>query len=285
MTLDELEAKLDANTPEAQALWNTLARGAQMYSTPLFALSKTAQGDLLKLAGSGTLLAKGDTQYILTAAHVWHEMLKSADYVGVTLREVYDHTCLLETASIVPYGPERPASWGAWGPDLILLGIPAVRVGEIKAFKVFYEMDAGLSAMVTYDRNETYLLAGTPVVLGSYTQNHASVQLLGMWVGTPQLYTHEGWDYFDVKAALHPPSEANTFGGVSGGGLWRVQIYSAPETDRVESAVALEGVAFYELGTTKGEGIIRCHGIQSIREALDKFGSPEPPETSATISS
>jgi hypothetical protein len=29
MTLDELEAKLDAKTPEAQAIWMTLARAAQ----------------------------------------------------------------------------------------------------------------------------------------------------------------------------------------------------------------------------------------------------------------
>jgi hypothetical protein len=71
MNLEELEAKLDAKTPEAQVLWDALARGAQMYSTPLFAVSKTAQGDWLRLAGSGTLLARDDTHYILTAAHVW----------------------------------------------------------------------------------------------------------------------------------------------------------------------------------------------------------------------
>jgi hypothetical protein len=65
MTIDELEAKLDAKTPEAQAIWMTLARNAQMYSTPLFALSKTPQGDVLELAGSGTFLAKEDDHYIL----------------------------------------------------------------------------------------------------------------------------------------------------------------------------------------------------------------------------
>jgi hypothetical protein len=268
MTLEELEAKLDAKTPESQSLWNSLARGAQMYSTPLFSVSKTARGDVLKLAGSGTLFAKVDAHYILTAAHVWHEMLKHADHVGVTLREVYDHTCLLQVDSIVAYEPEHPASWTAWGPDIVLLRIPEVRVGEIKAFKVFYEMDAALKGLVTHDRNETYVLIGTPIALGSYTQNHASVQLLAMWVGTPKLHIHEGWDYFDVKAALHPPSETSTFGGVSGGGLWRVQIYNPPGTERIDAAVVLEGVAFYELGTTKGEGMIRCHGVESIRKAL-----------------
>lgn len=269
MTIEELEAAIFAKTPEADQLWMTFAREAQMYSTPLFALVKTPQGDLLKLAGSGTLLAKGNHHYILTAAHVWHEVLKEADFVGVTLRETYDHTCLIETSSIVAHEPEHPAKWSEWGPDVILLQLPAVRVGEIKAFKVFYEMDAGRKAMVTCDRNETYLLAGTPEVLGSYTQNHASVQLLAMWVGNPQPYTRAGWDYFDVEAALHPPSEAKTFGGVSGGGLWRVQIYADPDTGKIASKMTLEGVAYYELGTKDGKGVIRCHGVQSIHRALD----------------
>ena len=269
MTIEELEAAIFAKTAESEELWRTFAREAQMYSTPLFALLKTPQGDLLKLAGSGTLLMKGNNHYILTAGHVWYEVLKGSDFVGVTLRETYDHTCLIETASIVANEPVHPAEWGQWGPDFILLQIPAVRVGEIKAFKVFYEMDAGLKAMVTCDRNETYLLVGTPEVLGSYTQNHASVQLLAMWVGNPQLYTRDGWDYFDVEATLHPPSEVKTFGGVSGGGLWRVQIYSQPDTGGITSRMALEGLAFYELGTKNGKGMIRCHGVQSIRKALD----------------
>jgi hypothetical protein len=269
MTIEELEAVIFAKTAEAEELWKTFARAAHMYSTPLFALVKAPQGDLLKLAGSGTLLMKGNHHYILTAAHVWHEVLKHSDFVGVTLREIFDHTCLIETSSIVAHEPEHPAKWGEWGPDVIVLQIPSVRVGEIKAFKVFYEMDAGLKAMVTCDRNETFLLAGTPAVLGSYTKSHASVQLLAMWVGSPQLYTRGGWDYFDVEAALHPSSEANTFGGVSGGGLWRVQIYSQPDTGQITSRMTLEGLAFYELDTKNGKGVIRCHGVQSILKALE----------------
>jgi hypothetical protein len=166
------------------------------------------------------------------------------------------------------FGPERPAAWKEWGPDIILLRIPDIKVGEIKAFKVFYEMKAARSGLVTCDRNETYLLVGTPEVLGSYSQNHASVELIGMWVGMPELYTHDQWDYFDTQAALRPPSNATTFGGVSGGGLWRVQIHHSPESGRIESKVVLEGVAFYEFGTANGKGIVRCHGTQSIEKTL-----------------
>ncbi len=108
MTIEELEASLDAKTPESETLWRRFARDAQICSTPLFSLSKASGGDVLRLAGSGTLLAHDESHYILTAAHVWHEVLKHADFVGVTLREVYDHTCLLEVSTILTYGPERP---------------------------------------------------------------------------------------------------------------------------------------------------------------------------------
>ena len=38
-------------------------------------------------------------------------------------------------------------------------------------------------AMVNGNRNEAYLLMGTPEVLGTYTPQHASVQIHGMWDG------------------------------------------------------------------------------------------------------
>ena len=35
--------------------------------------------------------------------------------------------------------------------------------------------------------------------------------------------------------------------------------------------MTLEGLAFYEFGTKNGKGVIRCHGAQSIRKALDQL--------------
>jgi hypothetical protein len=270
MTADEMDEMLHADTPEATGIWESIARGGQLYSTPLFSLKQTAAGDLLELAGSGTYLRKGERYFILTAAHVWHEMLKDSDFVGVTLREVDDPRCLIETNAISPRGPARPAVWNDLGPDIIALEIPSSRVGEIKAFRGFYEMDGGLKAMVNIDRSEAYLLVGTPCELGTFTQTHASVQLIGLWDGAPKTFKAGEWDYVDFKARLHPDTPAGSFGGVSGGGLWRVQIYPHPETGEVESTVALEGVAFWEHGTSGGQGMIRCHGVESVQKILEQ---------------
>jgi hypothetical protein len=49
--VDELEATLDAKKRDAEELWKRLDRDAQMYSTPLFSVKKTDQGDVLKAGG------------------------------------------------------------------------------------------------------------------------------------------------------------------------------------------------------------------------------------------
>jgi hypothetical protein len=239
-----------------------------MYTVALFALSASPQGDILTLAGTGTLVADGTAHYILTAAHVWHEVLKQADKLGISLRENVDHRCLMDIATIVPSGPAKAHSWNEWGPDLIFLRIPEVRVGEIEAFRVFYGLGTGKQVPLKGEHIQTYLLVGTPHVLGTFEQNHAGVHIMGFWVGLPTYHTHEGLDYFDARASFPPPSNAKSFGGVSGGGLWKVQIYGEASSDKIASRATLEGVAFYEVNVADGTGTIRCHGPESIRLAL-----------------
>lgn len=38
--------------------------------------------------------------------------------------------------------------------------------------------------------------------------------------------------------------------------------------NRIELKVALEGVAFYTIGTADGKGIVRCHGESLVQEAV-----------------
>jgi hypothetical protein len=264
MTLDELDAK----TPEATEQWNRIARDSWIYTVTLFALSTPPTGDVLTLAGTGTLIAYKDAHYILTAAHVWHNALKKADHVGITLRETYDHTCLMDPATIVASGPPVPSDWTEWGPDIVFLRIPAVRVGEIKVFRVFYSLASEEKSLFKGEHTEARLLLGTPEALGTYKKNHASVQMTPFWVAPPTCSMHNAFDYLDVNARLPPPSDVNSFGGVSGGGLWRVKVYSDPATGEIHSEAILNGVAFWAYEVKGGAGTVRCHGPESIRVAL-----------------
>jgi hypothetical protein len=59
-------------------------------------ISASPDGEVLTLAGTGTLVTDGKTHYNLTAAHVWHDVLKRTEKVGISLREDLDSQCLME---------------------------------------------------------------------------------------------------------------------------------------------------------------------------------------------
>jgi GTPase-associated system helical domain len=57
----------------------------------------------------------------------------------------------------------------------------------------------------------------------------------------------------------HWTTYANTFHGVP----------LAVVRGMLLSTIALEGVAFWELGTSGGKGVVRCHGLASVRKILE----------------
>ncbi|WP_263358639.1 hypothetical protein [Acidicapsa ligni] len=143
-----------------------------------------------------------------------------------------------------------------------------MRVGEIKAFRVFYSLPSEDKSLFKDEHVEAGLLLGTPEALGTYKKNHASVQMTPFWVAPPICYVENGFDYLDVNARLPPPSDVNSFGGVSGGGLWRIKVYSDPTNGEIHSEAILNGVAFWAYEVKGGAGRVRCHGSESIRVAL-----------------
>src|SRR5260370_39465343 len=69
--LAELEAALKADTDLRQRIVRSIGSA----SVALFALVDDHGKHLLELAGSGTLVIVKGVHYILTAAHVWEEVL------------------------------------------------------------------------------------------------------------------------------------------------------------------------------------------------------------------
>lgn len=281
MTLDELEKLLDINDPGAMEHWNKIVRDTGMYTVALFAQLDSSSGDVLALAGTGTLVVVADEHYILTAHHVWDKVLRGARAVGVSLREHDDHRYFMDVRAIIPSGLPNPVKWGEWGPDLVFLRIPPAYVGDIEAFRVFYRLPEPQTQKVVVDSLETRLLMGTPHDLGEFTQTHADVQILALNVREPAICERDGIDYLDVEARPVPTIQVRSFGGFSGGGLWTVDVYSHPTTGKIDSVAKLEGVAFYELDVKDGHGIIRCHGRKSIDAALS--GLVAAPDTSSSV--
>jgi hypothetical protein len=266
MTLTELDEALDISNPTSRVEWDKIARDSAIHAVALFAESQWSTEVRPALAGSGTLVAVGNSHYILTAAHVWEE-LKRAKRLGISLILTgEDHSFMIDTNVIVPHEPGIPAAWTEWGPDIVFLRIPPIFVGSIEARRVFYRLPEENSLFVHANRHEAFLLLGAP---GGLTQEHWSAQLQAMWTQLPVLQEREGYDYLDVQSRLPVPATWNiSFKGVSGGGLWKVQVYGDSSTGKIDSKAILQGVAFWQHGVQCGSGFIRCLGPETIRMVM-----------------
>ena len=155
-----------------------------------------------------------------------------------------------------------------WGPDIVYLRIPPAFVGTIKAYRVFYPLDVP-SRVVSGSRVfESRLLEGTPAAYGAVKGAHGEVQIIGCIAWPIESHLKGEYDYIDVEAHLVKLAEGENFGGVSGGGLWKVLIYNDPVTGKIDSEAILEGVAFWQISVENGRGLIRCHGLKSIQAAM-----------------
>ena len=72
----------------------------------------------LALAGTGTLVVVDKVHFILTARHVWDEVLSKADQIGLTLKPEIDHKYGVARKEFAVFGLPKPAEWNEWGPDL-----------------------------------------------------------------------------------------------------------------------------------------------------------------------
>jgi len=268
--MSDVEEIMASLAEESSGLRDRIVRDIGSFTVALFAVSGARDGDHLSLAGTGTLLvAIADSHFILTAAHVWEEVLRPAPMVGITLKENVDHRSLMKTSEIVAFGLQKPDTWGEWGPDLAFLRVPHERVGSISVYRVFYSLTKPRQSVPDVEHVETLVLMGTPAALGAFTQTHADLEIHGLFMQVDALpRIHGNLDYLDFDVDVSFPGVPEEFGGVSGGGLWRIQIYRSPSTGEIDWVKPLEGVAFHQSDLSNGHRMIRCHGPHSIRASM-----------------
>jgi hypothetical protein len=266
-SLDTIRALLVGEPVEPSEEWLQILHQLKWSAVGIVAVFETKDGQQVEQAGSGTLVAIDDARYVLTAAHVWDGVLKDASAMGFTMRLGRDlpSKFLIDIKAISRFALRRKRPWDQWGPDMILLRIPPQLCGTVEAFKVFYNLSAPKPTIETPDFIETWALLGAPQILGDFAQAHAHLHGRAFQVSLAQSHHHDGFDYVDVVA--HWPSKETppNFGGVSGGGLWRVRIFATPTTGTIDCTITLEGMAFYHLGNEGEQDTIRCHGPASLQ--------------------
>jgi hypothetical protein len=108
-------------------------------------------------------------------------------------------------------------------------------------------------------------------VVGEKTErrnNHVVLNAFALLGTSPQVLERDGYDYVDLRSSRSlEPKTPNSFGGVSGSGLWGFTIAKYPGSRFELLDFQLAGVAFYQMPETEaGIVAVRYHRPRSIYE-------------------
>ena len=229
--------------------------------------------------GSGTLVRHGNHFGILTAAHVIRAMKKLKRSYVVVPRCGAGHLRIDHDAIELPHTPVPEIE--SDGPDIGFVRLSASAVDLLKS--VFSFINLEYHAKLYEDEKlppEHYVWVemGYPKELGNVWRDEdkrtttTQVYCLAATGTVDQIVERDGFDYFDSKVEyVHDSTLPASFAGVSGAGLWRVQLRQVRGEIRIKERF-LAGVVFFEFRQEGRVSYIRSHGSKSIYEyVLPKF--------------
>jgi len=253
----------------------TIARRVADHTIGFLRLTEDHDGKNAVPAGTGTLVQIDDMRGILTAAHVLTD-LPNEGLVGLVrfLDKEEQHQQLKLDMGKTQKILLGSAPFTEWGPDVAFLRMPfdtAGTLGATNTYVNFIKTREGPSQL-----GPRYFDAVVGEI-GEWTEDlspkRADTRLKGVRAlfatgNIVRTFDRDGLDYFDLElvheTGFTPP---NSYGGMSGGGLWRCYIDEAlPPT--ILHAVRLHGVAFWQNDLDETVRVIRCHGPKSVYGAL-----------------
>lgn len=269
MSLDTIEAIITKPNAEFVEEQVKIVKSISMYSVAIFSISGTGGEERLRFVGTGTLVYHNGDHHILTALHVWEEGFSHNSKLAISLRNGVYHRFSMDRETIIPVGLPKPKKWTEAGPDLVLLRIPDIHVGTIKANKVFYNLSIGEPSPPNVECIQARFLIGVPACLGTFSQKTARIGFRGFHVGVRQVP-----GFIEALVNVGDLPSPQSLQGVSGGGLWKVLLYESSPGGPVESIPILEGVAFFEFHPEDNTRVIRCHDIETIRSLAGDHQRP-----------
>jgi hypothetical protein len=239
-------------------------------------------------AGSGILVTVGAVAGILTAAHVVKNL---PDRGQLALMRFPSNPALIQKQTIDMAMAEKlviaDGYGGPTGPDLGFVRLPMVNVGNLRASNSFLNLGVRHAVELPAHKGEACVDAVVGVV-AEWTKElpparpstrMKSFELLFCAGTVTSKYQSGEFDLCtfqpDFEEGKEPPK---SYGGVSGGGLWRT--YFIPDGSNHVIENRLVGIAFYEFPSADGPKGIICHGPRSIYErAIGKIKEVWPQET------
>jgi len=165
-----------------------------------------------------------------------------------------------------------------FGPDLALIVLPpSGMLNEIRGRRSFYPLASEPDVKLTDALHDTGFVAFCGFPASTQKQDEPTlgftemIQLGGFaFLTGPEKYDDNNeWDYFELGVGREEMGEVgDSFGGVSGGGVWRVPVYRKkgdPKGAEYYQNRTLAGVAFYEENhLPDGRFFVRTHGPKSL---------------------
>ena len=237
---------------------------------------ETPSGSVPQLQGSGTLIQVAGRYAILTAEHVVRELPKTGR-LGLLLQPSR-HDFTIDTNGL-RYVSIARGDIDSEGPDLGAVILSSETASSIGAIKQFWNLTSHRDAML---QNPPILNSGfwiangfpdTEKAIEADTEDGSRVMRYMNFngVGGPR----EPWvvgdhDYYSFPVVPHDLyGIPRDFGGMSGGGLWQVEIRRPSGGEFSVVRKHLSGVVFYQVRTAEDVALI-CHGRKSVYDfALD----------------
>jgi len=236
------------------------------------------------LLGSGVLVSVGNTRAILTACHVIEVMKEPREKrtLGLLFAD-RSESHAVDPSAIgllkIARGTKNPD-----GPDLgaVVLAPHTSILSSMKANKVFFNLDKRRERML---QSPPRLRDGIWAAQGFVSQltnvkpaegegpAQVKMQAVTAFGCNDAVIRRGGYDYLDYFAdpadSRPTPTPPNSWGGMSGGGLWQILLNQGGDQVGHERPL-LSGIMFYELPTGGRIQHIRCHGPKSLYEQVFK---------------
>ncbi len=260
-------------TVAEQSLWDGVVESIGDMTVGFVSVTRRDNEEVGEPAGTGTLVLIDGMRGILTASHVLAHLPRNGQVGLVRFRDKPDDfqrtfvdMRLTETFAL------GGASFGPSGPDVAFLRLPDDLAGSLNATNVFFnltkrprdELMASLDTKPYADAvagviAERTIVADSPIP-NTIRKGLKAHLLLGNVVDDREA---DGLDVLDFKIEFGEPDRPPvTYGGVSGGAMWRVTF--GVDFKSVHSRT-LVGMAFYESDAdADGRRFLTCHGPRTI---------------------
>ena len=164
-----------------------------------------------------------------------------------------------------------------FGPDLAFIQFPTARLSGLKSIGSFVDLLVHQQRAESLDRGDgSWILCGYPDESSSVAQSDEgpTLNLLGQCFIGPQPESHTSdaeFDYYESRARYSERSTLpESFGGVSGGGLWQAESKLENKRWSVFNPV-FRGVAFHQSVRNEDSRHIRSHAETGIYTWLEQL--------------